>query len=176
MPLDQVSTPHHHSVHHGHGFINDTSSALKSFVHDSEELIGLLGALIMIVGVVIAIFNSARAIYNDVSGSKLPMILGFTGKKSHTATFSRVRLQLGIITALGLEVLVVSDVLETVVKSADEFTFEALGKIGVIAVFRTGLAFMLGREVKEIKEEVEEEEEGGEDKHHVVEGAKKHHE
>ena len=143
MPLDQAaSTTHHHVGHHGHGIMHDLSSALKGIVHVSEELISILGSLIMIIGVLIAVINSVRAIYNDVTGSKLPMILGFTGKRSHAATFSRVRLQLGIITALGLEVLVVADVLETVVKSADEFTFEALGKIGVIAIFRTGIPYL----------------------------------
>lgn len=67
----------------------------------------------------------------------------------------RVRNQLGQLTALGLELLVVSDVLETLLKSTEEFTFEAIGKIGLIAVVRTFLAYFLSLEVKEIEEAIE---------------------
>ena len=68
------------------------------------------------------------------------------------AKFNEVRQQLGEITALGLEILVVADVMETLLMDVEDFTFQNLGKIGAIALFRTVLAYALSREVKEIEE------------------------
>jgi uncharacterized membrane protein len=51
--------------------------------------------------------------------------------------------------------LVVSDVLETLTKNVDEYSFESLAKIGAVATFRTVLAYMLGRETREIEEQLE---------------------
>ena len=73
------------------------------------------------------------------------------------ASVDKVRKQLGETTALGLEVLVVSDVLETLLKPAEDYTFEQLGKLAAIATFRTVLAYFLSKEVKEISEELAEE-------------------
>lgn len=50
----------------------------------------------------------------------------------------------------------VADILETLTKSAHEFSWDALGKIIVIACFRSLLAVLLGREIKEIDEKIEE--------------------
>jgi hypothetical protein len=63
----------------------------------------------------------------------------------------------GEITALGLEILVVADIMETLTKlTVEEYSWDTLGKISAIACFRTVLAFMLGREVKEIEEKITE--------------------
>jgi uncharacterized membrane protein len=76
-------------------------------------------------------------------------------KKDDPANFNRVRLQLGEVTALGLEILVVSDIMETLTKlDTNEYSFRSLGKIGSVALFRTILAYALGREVKEIQKDV----------------------
>lgn len=83
------------------------------------------------------------------------MLLTASEGKKKKATFNRVRLQLGEITALGLEILVVSDIMETLTKlDTNDFTFRALGKIGAVAFFRTILAYTLGYEVKEIQREI----------------------
>ena len=72
------------------------------------------------------------------------------------ASVDKVRKQLGETTALGLEVLVVSDVLETLLKPAEDYTYEQLGKLAAIAAFRTILAYCLAKEVQEISEELKE--------------------
>ena len=74
---------------------------------------------------------------------------------------------MGEITALGLEILVVSDVLETLTKNVDEYSFETLAKIGAVAMFRTILAYMLGRETREIEEQLEK------DENEIVKGEKR---
>ena len=137
------------------GGLNILKNLLDQSMNQCCKLVSLIGGLILIVGVLIASINIIFAVFNDVLGTKYYMVMPL-GSKRILASFQQVRFQLGMITALGLEVLVVADVLETVVKSAEDYTFEIIGKIAAIAMFRTVLAFMLGREVKEIKDEIEE--------------------
>ena len=75
------------------------------------------------------------------------------GGEKVEATFGRVRQQLGEITALGLEILVVADILESLTKDVSDFSWNSLGKMAAMAVFRTSLAMALAKEVSEIKEE-----------------------
>lgn len=74
---------------------------------------------------------------------------------SGPATVTRVRLQLAQLLALGLELLIISDLVETLVKSSSEYTFDNLYKLAVIASVRTVLSFCLGLETKEIVERAE---------------------
>lgn len=69
---------------------------------------------------------------------------------SGTATITRVRLQLAQLLALGLQVLLCSDIIETLVKSTSDYTFDSLYKLALIAVIRTGLSYFLGLETEEI--------------------------
>ena len=56
---------------------------------------------------------------------------------------------------------VVSDILESLTKlESSDFSFETLGKIGALALFRTALAYALGYEVKELQKEILEREDG----------------
>ena len=48
------------------------------------------------------------------------------------ATFGRVRQQLGEITALGLEILVVADVMESLTQTTENFSWDTLGKMVII--------------------------------------------
>ena len=57
--------------------------------------------------------------------------------------------------ALALMVMVAADVLETMVKPASKLDLTCIYKLGLIAVIRTGLAYFLGKEMKEIEEELE---------------------
>ena len=84
-------------------------------------------------GVFLSSLNIGLVVYNNISGARLPILLPIHSGKKEVATFGRVRLQLGEITALGLEVLVVADILETLTKlETEEYTWVALGKIGEI--------------------------------------------
>lgn len=66
------------------------------------------------------------------------------------ATVSRVRLQLAQLLALGLQILLCSDILETLVKSTKEYTFDSLYKLALVSAIRTGLSYFLGLETEEI--------------------------
>jgi uncharacterized membrane protein len=120
--------------------------------------ISFLGALILCIGVGVSIFNLGNAIINLIGGYKIRMI-GLTQVEClQKASFHGVRLQLGGFTALGLEILVVSDVLETLTKKLEDQSYENLGKLCAVAAFRTALSFFLGREIKEVMEDIEVEE------------------
>lgn len=66
------------------------------------------------------------------------------------ATISKCRLQLAQLLALGLEVLLIGDVLETLAKSTDAYELDALYKLGLVGAIRTFLSYFLGLETEEI--------------------------
>ena len=136
-----------------HGLHRTLLEKSLHLVHVSREMVDLTGSLILVAGVAIAVINMALVLLNQTLGLSLPMIL--YKAQNNRATLGKVRLHLGEVTALGLEVLVVSDILETLTKlSTEDYTWDALGKISAVAALRTVLAYMLGREVKEIEEKL----------------------
>jgi uncharacterized membrane protein len=138
--------------------LNHIFHSLHHFTHLACKIVTFTGSFILIGGVSIAIINIISTLLNMIFDYRLPMIctISYGEKlKNRIATFGRVRQQLGEITALGLEVLVVADIMETLTQDADKFSWESLGKIILISCVRTLLAFMLGREIKEIEEKIE---------------------
>lgn len=132
-------------------------AAFRNAIHVSTDYIAAIGAIVLVFGVSLSLINLFLTLLNTFLGCELRMLLGIGGKDRGKATFGRVRLQLGEVTALALEILVVSDVLETLTKGTDDFSWETLGKIGAVAILRTMLAYFLGKEVRELGEEVSEE-------------------
>ena len=106
------------------------------------DYLSLIGAFILIFG----------ALYGIV----LAIVSILRHKKGGLPSFHHLRIEMGNIIALGLELLVATDVLETLTKETHEFSFELLGKIGAVAAFRTALAFFLAREVSELEHEEKE--------------------
>jgi uncharacterized membrane protein len=140
-----------------------TKDGIATFLHSSTRLITAGGGVVLTVGFALAVINMLVVCFNSITGKELPLLLDMsyssakaTSKKE--ATFGRVRLQLGELTALGLEILVVADVMESLCLTPEAFNWSTLGKMASIAVFRTALAVALGREVSEIGEKIEEEE------------------
>lgn len=68
-----------------------------------------------------------------------------------TADFLAVRLTLARFLALGLEFQLGADILSTAIAPS----WDAIGKLGAIAVIRTGLNFFLAREAREMQEDTE---------------------
>ena len=133
---------------------------IDHLTHLSCKLVSTIGILILVTAVLLALVNIKLMFLNTIFGFEFKMSsLSYGGKPSRSrkvVTFGRIRQQLGEITALGLEVLVVSDILETLTKPVNKFSWEDLGKIIVIACLRTLLSIMLGKEIKEIEEKIEE--------------------
>lgn len=146
-----VCKTHHHGRHgHHHGLFH----GLRHLTHFGVKTVSALGTLILLFGVLIAAFNIAVSRINAGFGTNLPLITTGLESKHKTASFYFLRKQLGEITALGLEVLVVADVLETLTKEAGQYSWDDLGKLILISLVRTLLAFMLGRELHEIDEKL----------------------
>lgn len=143
---------HHHDHHH-------IFAASYQVLEICCGYISFLGAFVCVAGVVLSMLNLATAVYNLAFGAEIKMIGISDFENLQKASFMRVRLQLGAFTALGLEILVVADVLETLTKHVEEMSYESLGKLCAIAAFRTVLAYFLGLEIKEVMEIIEEEEE-----------------
>ena len=141
------------------------SDKYSHIIHESTRLIAFGGACVLTGAYIFSIINVMIVIVNSLFLKKFPMVMelvregsGLTGKKKE-ATIGRVRMQLGEITALGLEILVVADIMESLTKNVEDFSWNSLGKMAAIAVFRTGLAYALGQEVREIEEKLDEAEE-----------------
>jgi uncharacterized membrane protein len=137
----------HHGMHH-----RILKLSFKS-VELCTAYLSMFGALFLIVSTVLGIFSVIFSFVNKrVSGLKIKSAF-CTGK---VATLSRTRIEMGNMFAVGLELLVAMDVLETLTAETHHFSFETLGKLGAVAAFRTALAFFLAREVNELKHEMHE--------------------
>jgi uncharacterized membrane protein len=71
---------------------------------------------------------------------------------NHPENFRRIRLRFSRYLSLALEFQLAADLLSTAIAP----TFEELGRLGVIAVIRTGLNFFLSKEMKEEQLEIAE--------------------
>jgi uncharacterized membrane protein len=86
------------------------------------------GALIIGIGVLIAVYQILRALVAPQAGG-----------------YYRVRLSLSRFLALALEFQLAADILGTAIAPS----WDQLGKLGAVAVLRTALNFFLGREMRE---------------------------
>lgn len=101
--------------------------------------VGWLGMLLEGVGAVLVAFGGLSAL-----GRLLAQAVRTRGE----VRFTPVRLHFARYLSLALEFLLAADILGTAVAP----TWEQLGKLGAIAVIRTGLNYFLGIEMKEERE------------------------
>lgn len=136
---------------------------LKPVVKLMNEITFFAGAIVLFWGVILAAVNGGIVVINSVFEKEIPIVMGLsnfsTRNTKKVATMGQVRDQLGEITAFGLEILVVGDILETLAESTTDQSWNALGKLAVVAAFRTALAYCLSKEVDEIEEKIHREEE-----------------
>jgi uncharacterized membrane protein len=110
-------------------------STLRSVVDVMVRLVEACGAVVIVVGALVAIVKFA-----------------VTLARRNIDEFSSVRLTLGRFLALGLEFQLASDVLRTAISPS----FEEIGKLAAIAAIRTALNYFLAREIAEEQRAVEE--------------------
>jgi uncharacterized membrane protein len=99
-----------------------------------------VGALIIGVGVAVALYGLARVLLSRRGGG-----------------FTRVRLPLARYLALALEFQLAADILSTAVAP----TWDQIGQLAAVAVIRTGLNYFLRREMAEEEAEMRGPGEGG---------------
>lgn len=110
-------------------------STLRSVVDVMVRLVEACGAVVIVVGALVAIVKFVMALVRRDIGE-----------------FSSVRLTLGRFLALGLEFQLASDVLRTAISPS----FQEIGKLAAIAAIRTALNYFLAREIAEEQRAVEE--------------------
>lgn len=109
-------------------------SALRSMVDLMVRLIEAGGAVVIMIGAIVAIV-------------KFVVALG----RRDINQFSAVRLSLARFLVLGLEFQLAADVLRTAISP----TFEEIGKLAAIAAIRTILNYFLNREIAQEQQEIE---------------------
>ncbi len=109
-------------------------SALRSMVDLMVRLIEAGGAVVIMIGAIVAIV-------------KFVVALG----RRDINQFSAVRLSLARFLVLGLEFQLAADVLRTAISP----TFEEIGKLAAIAAIRTVLNYFLNREIAQEQQEIE---------------------
>ena len=108
---------------------------VERFIEVSALVVDIGGSMVMLTGFVLSV---ASVVVGGV-------------RRSGPDPYQRIqetRCTLGGYLALGLELMIISDVLHTVVTRS----LEDLAFLGGLVVIRTVIAFFLGREIKEIHE------------------------
>ena len=143
-------------------------SIISSHIH--HKILTLARGCVALLNGYLSIIGAFILIIAALHGTIKVLFTLLTHKKKGIPSFHHVRIEMGNLIALGLELLVATDVLETLTKvlqrfifnifqvsllnalqpsqETHEYSFELLGKIGAVAAFRTALAFFLAREVR----------------------------
>ena len=111
-----------------------------------EHLEGGLGFIAILIKILLEALGIFTILMGVVLNGRQAMLL-----LSHPSTraYIHVRARFGRSLALALEFQLGADILSTAVAPS----FEALGKLGAIAVIRTFLNYFLAKELEELKEE-----------------------
>ncbi|KAJ8599345.1 hypothetical protein CTAYLR_005353 [Chrysophaeum taylorii] len=138
----------------------------SEFAEFLVKMITILGGVVLVFATVLAIINLCLVALNSLRRKwTLQHFMPFDRDVgAGPATITRLRLQLSQLIALGLEILLIGDIVETLVRSSADYTFDDLFKLAIVASIRTLLSYFLGLETKEIleraKEDGEEKREG----------------
>ncbi len=116
--------------------MNTAQDTVREAVDWIVLVIESLGALIIAIGVLIALVLLARALL----------------RPTEPASFTRVRLVLGSYLVLGLEFQLAADILKTAVAP----TFTEIGQLAAIAAIRTLLNYFLTKEIQSERAELAE--------------------
>lgn len=123
-----------------------------------DQVIAFLGGFVFVFAALLTTANLVLTLLNaSFRACQFQQLLPFDRSVgSGPATITRVRLQLSQLIALGLEILLVGDIVETLVRSTEEYSFESLFKLAIVATIRTTLSYFLGLETREILERAKE--------------------
>lgn len=124
------------------------------FAAEFAEFFEVSAGYINIIGGLILVYAAGRAIFHVTINSLLHLF----GAKEFMS-MDENRISLGNTIAFSLELLITSDVIETLTKATEEISMEVLYKIGLIVIIRTVLSYFLGKELEELEHHKHEHEE-----------------
>ena len=113
---------------------------LKHFAENFEETVALFAFSLK---VCLELISIATILFGLLTSGRLALTLL---QHPNTYHYTRVRARFGRALTLALEFQLAADILATAVAPS----FSSLGKLGIIAVIRTGLNFFLTRELEEL--------------------------
>lgn len=113
------------------------------------EAINRFAGLVIIFAAAVAALNVGILALSYLGGRPLQMWLSVTQRRQ-IVSLDRIKLECGRLIAFSLLLLVAADVIETLVHPLHDVSLETLGKMGIVGVLRTGLAYFLGKEIEEI--------------------------
>ena len=103
---------------------------LHSVINNISFLLNIIGALIIILGVVIALLEFIK---KEITGRSEAMQLN-----------EAIRIRMGSYLVLALEFFIAGDIIKTIITP----TWESLGILGAIVVIRTVLSYFLTKDLK----------------------------
>jgi len=106
---------------------------LHNVISRINLVLNIVGALIIIWGVIISLFNFIK---NEIGDRSKTMQLNET-----------IRIRLGGYLVLALEFFIAGDIIKTIITP----TWESLGILGAIVVIRTVLSYFLTMDLKKIR-------------------------
>jgi uncharacterized membrane protein len=108
-------------------------TAIQTFLYFSHRVIGLIGAVVVIWGIILVLWSLFRSECARCRGEDV------------TKYRELIRHQLSYYLLLGLEILIAADVLQTILKP----TLQELASLGGIVVIRTLVSFTLNWELEQ---------------------------
>ena len=127
------------------------------YVFEPAVRLTLIAAGVMLcVGSLLTVTNTLLFFINKSFGTSFGTFMDFwPRRRRQPVQLTRVKLQLGYTAGVALQLLVVADVLDTLLKPSHAFSIEELVKLAMIAGIRTVLAVFLAAEVTEAEHELE---------------------
>ncbi|MGI6545137.1 MAG: DUF1622 domain-containing protein [Fastidiosipilaceae bacterium] len=107
-----------------------------------KEIINVFSILVLCVGVALCARDLIVIPFSKIS------------KSERMTRFRQAQIQLAGFVLLGLEILIVADIIETIVRPA----LDDLLRLAAIVAIRTVLSYFLNREIKELEDDEEKEE------------------
>lgn len=113
-------------------------------IHALTGTLELVGSVIDLIGIAIVLWGFGRALI----GFLIAEARRFTGSGG-MAGMRKVRLDLGTYILVGIEFMIASDIIETVI----HHEWEDLLFVSALVAIRTAIGFFLGRELAEVRRE-----------------------
>lgn len=112
------------------------------------ELLEYAATVVDIIGIIIVLYGFVLSLFQLV----VKEAGRFTGRYDGMVSCERVRLMLGTYILLGIEFMIASDIINTVISKS----IESLIFVAALVVIRTAISFFLGRELAELAAEKKE--------------------
>lgn len=127
------------------------SYELSNYFEIAIEYINAVAGILVLFAIVMTGLNLGVLGLNALFGLQINMINPLTPNRKLKVSIIRIRLMLGEWTALALSLLVATDVLDTVLRPSHAFEMNDVLKMGLFTVIRTGVAYFLAKEIKDLE-------------------------